>query len=126
MRFETTRLRLAEHSDQDMGEPGSNGGGGGADLLNGYPTGLRDQEECEEDSDELPGSKKDVDAPLERAQHVQEGCTNSNVFKSATQRTKELHVSLVDCCIRQQVMALQLINDQCKLKAANLCQQTWN
>ncbi len=77
------------------------GKGGGADLLNGYPPGLRDQEEREEDSDELPGSKKDVDAPLERAQHVQERCTTSNTFTSATQRTTETHVSLVDCCIRQ-------------------------
>ncbi len=63
------------------------GGGERADLFYGYPTGLRDQEEREEDSNELPGSKKDVDAPLERAQHIQEGCRPSNTVKSATNST---------------------------------------
>ena len=47
-------------------------------LFNRDSTCLRDQEVYEEDSHELPESKEDVDAPLQRAQHVQKGCTHTH------------------------------------------------
>ena len=47
-------------------------------LLNGHSTGLRHQEQGEEDANELPGSEEDVDAPLQRAQHVQKSCTQDH------------------------------------------------
>ena len=44
-------------------------------LLNGNTACLRDQEVGEEDGNELPGTKEDVDAELQGAQHVQESCS---------------------------------------------------
>lgn len=48
---------------------------GKAYLFNGDSTGLRYQEQGEEDGNELPSSEEDIDTKFQGAQHVQERCT---------------------------------------------------
>ena len=68
-------------------------------LLNCHTTSLRDQEVGEEDGNELPGTKEDVDAELQGAQHVQESCStpseysNSHFNHPQAQHDSQNHIS---------------------------------
>lgn len=64
----------------------------GGYLLDGDTTGLWDEEVHKEDGNKLPESKEDVDAPLQGAQHVQEGCTETEHI-TATHCTQSMHGS---------------------------------